>query len=786
MIRSFLTFALLLSTCVNALADTPYYTVKFPDDYVVYGCGADPGITYPYITGNYNCNFNVGVSYNDQVFYTNDTEGCSKILRTWTLVYWCDYDPNWPSPTVIPNPTNSDIGPTVQANSYNHGYLRYTQIIKVIDDEDPYFTDCPTETLSFCDYSPNDPNQYHNGSIDLCEGPADLRVKVTDDCSQTDIKLTYRLFLDLDGNGSMETYVSSSSPGAWPIETTIDGGLLCGQVKFPPGFGLPYGKHKIEWIADDNCGNEAICKYEFTIDDCKPPSITCYNGLSVNIMATGMITIWDTDFIKEYSDNCSPNNKIRLGIRKAGQGTGFPNDQHSVTFTCDELGKQYVEVWANDESGAADYCLTFIDVQDNIGACPPSNHFKGIVATDQSVLVPDVQVKLMKFSNLLLTVGTDQQGQFAIPPQTAGCNYKIIPSYNGSAKLGVNTLDALLVAGQIDNLYAITSPYKLIAADVNKDGKITSADVMGITKVGIGAQSDFTGVNSWQFVPQSHNFSNPLNPWAAAIPSSLNICLSGPISFDPDFVAIKTGDVNSSANPADFSPNADDRTDGSLAVFQTNEQIFTSGQEVRVDITTPDLASLAAFQFTLDYDPAKLLLVSIEPGLVTADFMAQLPENRVTASWHNAAMLDLNVQGKNIRARTFTLVFNSLEKGALSESLKMTSEVADAEVYTRNLQTVGATLEYLIVPVSKTGPSFLSVRPNPVTDRFTATFYLPEAGETTLRLTDATGRVLQIVQANRDSGYNEAEFEIPGAEPGLLFLRLDGPGGSDLQKVMKF
>jgi hypothetical protein len=784
MIKSFLTFALILSSLTASLADTPYYTVKFPDDYTVYGCGADPGITYPYITGNYNCNFNVGVSYNDQIFYTNATEGCAKILRTWTLLYWCDYNPNW-SPTVIPNPTNSDIGPTVQANSYNHGYLKYTQIIKIVDNEDPYFPDCPTGVVNFCDYTNNDPNQYHWGQIDLCEGQPDLRVKVTDDCSQTDIKLTYRLFLDLDGNGSMETYISSSSPSAWPIETTVDGGLLCGQIKFPPGFGLPYGTHKIEWIADDNCGNEAICKYEFTINDCKPPSITCYNGLSVNIMVTDMITIWDTDFIKELSDNCSPNNKIRTGIRKAGQGTGFPNDQHSVTFTCDELGKQYVEVWANDESGAPDYCITFVDVQDNIGACPPSNHFKGTIATDQSVLVPGVQVKLSKFSNNLLTVTTDDTGQFGIPPQTAGCNYKLTPVFDGPAKTGVNTMDALLVAGQMDDLYSFSTPYKLLAADVDKNGSLTNADVMNIVKVALGAQNAFpNNTASWQFVPQSYVFPNPLEPWAATVPSSMTFCLSGNINFDPDFVAIKTGDVDGSANPSNFA-TTDDRADGGLAVFQTNDQIFTSGQEVRVDIITPDLANLAAFQFTLDYDPSTLSFVGVESDLVPADFIAQLPDNRLTASWHDAVMLDPNIQGKNIRLRAFTLVFNSLQKGLLSEVLQMNSEVANAEVYTRELQTVSATLEFLQAPVSKNGLTFLSVRPNPVTERFTATYYLPEAGETTLRLTDATGRVLQTVQANRERGYNETEFEVKGAESGLLFLHLDGPGGSDVQKVMK-
>jgi len=407
------------------------------------------------------------------------------------------------------------------------------------------------------------------------------------------------------------------------------------------------------------------------------------------------------------------------------------------------------------------------------------------VATDNLILVPGVQVKLTKFSNTLLISTTDDEGQFEISPMTAGCNYKLTPLFDGPAKIGVNTMDALLLAAQLDNILPLPSPYKILAADTDNSKTLTAADVNSIVKVAIGAQSNFPSNNSWQFVPKSHVFTNPLNPWSATVPSSLTFCLSGDITFDPNFVAVKIGDLDGSANPSNFASDVDDRSQGGDAVFQTIDQIFSSGKEVRVDIITPDLASLAAFQFTLEFNPEFLALTGIESDLVPADYI-QASDNHITAGWHSAAMLDPNVQGKNIRLRTFTLVFNTLQKGVLSEVLHMNSAVADAEAYTRGLQTLPATLEFLSDPVSKEGPAFLSVRPNPVTDRFTATYYLPEAGETTLRLTDATGRVLQTIQVDRERGYNETEFEVTGANPGLLFLRLDGPGGSDLQKVMKF
>jgi hypothetical protein len=138
---------------------------------------------------------------------------------------------------------------------------------------------------------------------------------------------------------------------------------------------LPYGTHKIKWIVEDGCGNETICEYTFVVKDCKKPTVVCINGLSVNIMPTKMIALWDTDFLQYTEDNCTPTPaNLVTAIRKSGTGTGFPTNpdgtpQKSVTFTCDELGTQLVELWSMDLAGNADYCETYVIVQDNMGNC---------------------------------------------------------------------------------------------------------------------------------------------------------------------------------------------------------------------------------------------------------------------------------------------------------------------------------------------------------------------------------------------------------------------------------
>ena len=73
--------------------------------------------------------------------------------------------------------------------------------------------------MIFCDLTPNDPLLWNDmywfdpviGMHDLCEGPADLCITATDPVLGPDIDIHYLLFLDLDGDGVMETVINSKN-----------------------------------------------------------------------------------------------------------------------------------------------------------------------------------------------------------------------------------------------------------------------------------------------------------------------------------------------------------------------------------------------------------------------------------------------------------------------------------------------------------------------------------------------------------------------------------------------
>lgn len=138
------------------------------------------------------------------------------------------------------------------------------------------------------------------------------------------------------------------------------------------------------WALDEN-GNADYCETLVNISDdgafCNstvdsiPPTITCLNGISINIAADGAApSIWTSDVMQYAEDNETPNFELVYGLRIVGTGTGFPYDGNgnpipNLDLNCSDLGTNLAELWVMDQSGNATYCTTTILVQDNFNYC---------------------------------------------------------------------------------------------------------------------------------------------------------------------------------------------------------------------------------------------------------------------------------------------------------------------------------------------------------------------------------------------------------------------------------
>ena len=132
----------------------------------------------------------------------------------------------------------------------------------------------------------------------------------------------------------------------------------------------------------------------------------------------------------------------------------------------------------------------------------------------------------------------------------AGYQYGITPSRNQDPLNGVTTYDLALISKHILGTASLDSPYKIIAADINQDGKVTTYDLLLLRKLILGITDTLPNGKSWRFIPTNYVFPNPNDPAHPTVPESVLV----PNTFDTNwgdhrFIGIKIGDVDFSADP---------------------------------------------------------------------------------------------------------------------------------------------------------------------------------------------------------------------------------------------
>ena len=835
------------------------YYVKFPNDVIVNECDGTGNYGEPEFYGE-DCEL-MGVSYEDEIF-TVVPDACYKIERTWRIINWCTYNPNAPcievpnpNPNAITNHPSNLPGPIVSANGtpqpWNPTIVKinpsdqfptnystfwdadancyvYKQVIKIVDNEDPVFDNCPASPVEICDLTPNDPLFWNDhdywdatiGSHDLCEAPTELCVTVTDSCGGADVNVRYLLFLDMDGDGVMETEISSTNQPApneipylggtpfdhrpvpfqqkyrFAIDWTTSGTARTACVRWdwlqqPANLNdnvlqgvvpqLPYGTHKIKWFAEDGCGNEAICEYTFVVKDCKKPTVVCINGLSVNIMPTGMITLWASDFLQYTEDNCTPSDQIDIAIVKSSQSTGtFPvdglgNPITNVTFDCSELGPQPVQLWARDAAGNADFCETYVIVQDNMGNCNPGDQVSvaGALKTETDNGLEEASVELSgshpAFPPVSMFDMSDNAGLYdfnqALP---LASNYTVTPLKDDNHLNGVTTFDLVLISKHILGLEPLDTPYKMIAADANKSNSITTFDIVELRKLILGIYNELPNNTSWRFVDKAFNFADPANPFSQQFPEFLSVADVQANQMDDDFVSVKVGDVNGSAIANSFQ-SADDRTAGTLLIDVKDREV-KAGEEFVVNFTAAE--RVLGYQFTMNY--AGLEVVDVVPGSEMSMDNFGVFADAITTSF------DGNTVGE------FAVKFRAATAGMLSDMIGVSSRITKSEAYNDGAERLDVAFRFNGTTIAGVGFELYQNMPNPFVNKTMIGFHLPQSAEATLTIFDETGRMLYTQTGEFAKGYNAIAIDRSqvGAV-GVLYYKVETDKHSATRKMIQ-
>src|SRR6056297_1440828 len=643
----------------------------------------DPDATgEPEISNNNACS-QIAVRKDDEMFEVTP-DACFKILRTWTVLDWCQKD--------------------AEGNNLT---WTHTQVIKVNDDEAPELLVC--DDVTFCD-----------SAAVGCTGFASL-VQEVEDCTPED-------FLNISWR--VKPFNAGNNPNDDIVGTGLDA-----------SGNYPFGTHRITWIVEDMCGNVGTCQYLFTVEDCKLPTPIVINGLATVVMpSSGCIDVEASLFDAGSFDNC--------GEVVMSYSADTTDDVR--TFCCDDtIGVKEVEFWVTDESGNQDFVVTYIDIQDPNGVCPPDTNsivINGQTATHDARGVEDVEVYLEDMSSPTpITRMTDGEGFYQMFV-VGGADYRLAPYKNDDVLNGVNTLDILLIQQHILGLNPIANPYELIAANVNDDARISGADLIELRRAILGIDIEFANNTSWRFVDEQESLEEGVLPQNYT--ETIEMYNATTDQLDQDFVAVKIGDVNGTAQASSLDSREAEGRSGAL-ILTALDGAVEAGEFIEMDVTSAGFSEVRAYQLTLDYGQGAFEFVEVRSGAleVTEGNYGHFAERGVlTMSWNDREAVSYGSDEV-----LFTLVFRAKAASRLSDALEINDAITPAEAYvgseTRNvsLRFTNGLSEFAL---------YQNV-PNPFESKTVIGFTLPQAGGASLTFYDAAGQIVHTIENEYKKGYNE-------------------------------
>ncbi|MEM6397404.1 MAG: hypothetical protein AAF741_13735 [Bacteroidota bacterium] len=687
------------------------------------------------------------------------------------------------SPLDLNDPGGQVLGDGAQGygTDESRGGFLYRQFIQVYDDIAPVFTIAEQPVFEDIDG-------------DCAENPT-LSFQLSDACTDA---LSYQVEADIDlffsdRDGDDTLTLADFVPIPPGNQEAVVNNL--GNDSFDINFtsGLPLGQHALRLTGTDGCGNSAVALLTFEIVDAKANAPVCINNLTVTLMPTGMgpmAEIWASEFVASINDDCT--GPVELSIYRAtdADSTSFDGPQVGdsvLILNCDDRDFQLVRIYGIDGAGNADYCETVVNVQafqDNL--CPEEGggNILGRIAVETDLPMPNVEVTISN-TGMSEVEMTNQQGRYLEDGLDELEDYTVQPRHDELPLNGVTTIDILIITYHLIGQTPITSPYQLIAADVDDSGIITVSDLVAIRMLILGLSNSFEGNTSWRFVDADYEFPNPANPWEENFPEVVNFNdLEGAV--EADFVAIKVGDVNNSAIPGLMPLTNDDqvlvseaRTGGFFILTQV--ETLPANAITEVPIQLADGVDIAAIQGTFELAEG-VELVEIIPAQASSEHFGTAFLER---GW--LTMAYTQPDGMVTDLPLAILKLRSTREIPIEEALQLTSAYTPALAYTK----VGETLDLSMGEAPKPMDERVRIHlyppvPNPMQDRGYIAFDLDRDRSITIEIVDAAGRMVSAIPFDGLAGHNQLPIDRNqlGLSAGVYYMQLAGDGFRAIEVLM--
>lgn len=745
LLRTFSQFFEFTNSSINN--PSTFNVTRWPRDLDLTDCTSFDGLEPPNLPSSFNadniivntsvCN-DIAIGWDDVVF-PDVEDACLKILRTWTVIDWCIAD----------------------RTSIENGTRTHTQVIKIDDLTAPNIDVTPSIVV-------DSKSQTCLTAIDTVA----LVAEITDDCTDMfdDQEVLYYHRIEYPDGSLTANIFSDDANGSYPFGTSV-----------------------ITWYAEDHCGNVTERQTTVIVRDIKAPTPYCLGSVVTATMNTdGSAEIWASDFDLGGTDNytgnaaCDNDNELDVYFLDGNFQTDF------LVFDCDDILNGIaqtipLEVYYEDEYGNTDFCIVQLLLQDNQSdLCEDieGSMIAGNVHTEFNEKLENVNVTLRNNTlDFTMIEETNEGGSYAFENIPTSSSYAVTSRMDDEALNGVSTLDLVLIQRHILGLAQLDSPYKMIAADADNSGNVSALDLLTIRRLILGISEEFpNGQQSWRFPNEDQTFLDPLSPFPYT--EEIDIMSLRGDMLNQDFVAVKIGDVNASADLQFQGVNRGVEARSSAGLTLETEDIqIQNGERVTIPFYSRDIQMLTGFQNTFSYDSNVMEFVDIEAGQLAIEdenIGKSLAESgMLSVSWNDMEALELKTDEP-----LFSLVFDAKKLIQLSDELYISNQLTRTEAYDKDLKVMDMALNFR----GKNEQSFVLYQnsPNPFLETTDIRFRLPESSEVMLTVFDVTGRELLRKRSNYASGLNTITITRDELQStGVMYYKIETDYGTDSRKMIQ-
>jgi HYR domain-containing protein len=788
-----------IDNCGNTSADTT--SIEVIDDTAPILFGVPSNITIecsevmdpPFPTATDNCDTNPEVIF-DELTTAPSCGGANKIFRTWAAVDNCG---------------NQSIR---------------TQIITLFDNTAPVFTSTPDDLTAECD---NIPSPDVVTAEDYCENGVEFLVvdQIIEGACENNFTIN-RIYTALDSCGNTNTHtqvitVEDTTPPTiqCPVDVTltIQSVGVCSVVEstllsvgdncdlgltttYEIDFGndgsidstgtlgafpflliaYPIGDNTVTFETTDNCGNTATCDRQITVIDVVPPAFFC-NPQTVTLTPPDLTAfIVPSAFLLEPFLECCLDTLLFGDPDNPGQFLDTLFLDYDDYLESSMNNGIPISIFAIDCYGNQSSCTTKVFVLFQM--VPPGyTQISGQIFTEEYEPLENIDVNID--GGMSETALTFEDGYYEFGQVPQGYNYYIEPFYNQNPSNGVSTLDVILMQRHILEIALLDSPYKIIAADVDRSGYVSTFDMIELRKLILGIIPTFQTNTSWRFVDANYLFPNAENPFTSSFPEFCSIInLDTEMSY-MDFVGIKTGDLNNSAE-VNVQGESESRNANTFH-FNTEEQFLEKEEVYTVSIRASDFEKVLGFQFSLQFDPDDLEFSGIGksnlPFFNLDNFGFNFTDQGIlTCSWY--AINEVSMKPDEV---LFDLKFRAKSKGRLSSFISLNSAYTRAEIYQIGSKISNLDLQFNTSQKIKASFELFQNRPNPFKAETIIGFSLDESSETMFSVFNASGKMIYQRKEFYPEGYHEIIIRNEQLEGvGMYFYQLKTAEGNAQRRMI--